>query len=76
MMIALVPALIGATGGRTLTLALAGGFQPAMLVMTGLCVVAAVVSAVYVSNERRPTPRIARGPDHGSAMATTDAPAA
>jgi hypothetical protein len=35
LVVALVPALIGATGGKTLARALGGGFQPAMLVMAG-----------------------------------------
>jgi Na+/melibiose symporter-like transporter len=35
--IALVPVLIGASGGRSLAQALAHGYQPAMIVMGGLC---------------------------------------
>ncbi len=77
MVIALVPALIGATGGETLAHALGGGFQPAMLVMAGLCGLAAVISAVFVSDERRPAPATAaRAPDHGSTLPVTKVPAA
>jgi MFS family permease len=77
MVIALVPALIGATGGDTLAHALGGGFQPAMLIMAGLCGVAAVISAVFVSDERRRAPSsAARAPDHGSTLPVTKAPAA
>jgi EmrB/QacA subfamily drug resistance transporter len=53
LVIALVPTLIGATGGKTLADALGNGFQLAMLVMASLCGLAAVVSAVFVSNRRR-----------------------
>ncbi len=71
LVIALVPALIGATGGQTLAKALGGGFQPAMLVMAALCLVAALVSAVFVSNEQRAAPRIvpqAPEPTSGAAL--------
>ena len=58
VVIALVPALIGATGGRSIGQALAHGYQPAMLVMTGLCVAAALVTGLFVSDSRpaAPTP--------------------
>jgi EmrB/QacA subfamily drug resistance transporter len=75
--IALVPALIGATAGRTLARALTNGFQPAMLVMAGLCGLAAVISVLFVSNERRPAPRMApRPPDHGCALPISEPSAA
>jgi len=75
--IALVPALIGVTAGRTLARALTNGFQPAMLVMAGLCGLAAVISALFVSNERRPAPRMApRPPDHGCALPVSEPSAA
>jgi EmrB/QacA subfamily drug resistance transporter len=49
--IAVVPALIGAgTGG--LAGALADGYQDAMIVMAGLCVAGALVTAVFVSDAR------------------------
>jgi EmrB/QacA subfamily drug resistance transporter len=50
--IAIVPALVGATGGRSLAQALADGYGPAMLAMAGLCAVSAVVTALFVSDER------------------------
>jgi len=81
VVIALVPALIGATGGQTLARALGSGFQPAMLVMAGLCGLAALISAVFVSDAsaataRRTVPRIApRAPDHGCALPVTGTPA-
>jgi EmrB/QacA subfamily drug resistance transporter len=73
LVIALVPVLIGVTGGRTLAHALHDGFQPAMLVMAGLCGLAAVISAVFVSDERRRAPHMApRAPDHGCAPQITE----
>jgi hypothetical protein len=48
VVIAIVPALIGATGGRGYAQALVHGYQPAMIVMSGLCVAAALVAAVFV----------------------------
>jgi hypothetical protein len=50
--IAIVPALVGATGGRSLAQALADGYGPAMLAMAGLCAVSAIVTALFVSDER------------------------
>lgn len=73
LVIALVPALIGATGGQSLPHALANGFQPAMLVMAGLCVVAALITAVFVSDERRSAPGMApHAPHHGCALPVTE----
>ena len=66
--VALVPALIGATGGRTLARALGDGYQPAMLVITGICVAAAVITALFVSDDRARAPRLAPpAPLHGCA---------
>ncbi len=48
IVIALVPALIGAGAGRTLSDTLVQGYQPAMLSMAALCVVAALISGVFV----------------------------
>jgi MFS family permease len=62
LVIAIVPAVIGATGGSTLAHALSDGFQPAMLVMSGLCIAAATVTGVFVSDERRGGPRLAPHP--------------
>ena len=52
IVIALVPVLIGASGGRSLGLALAHGYQPAMIVMGGLALAAALVTGLVVSNDR------------------------
>jgi hypothetical protein len=54
VVIAVVPLLIGATGSRGYAGALAGGYQPAMIVMAGLCVAAAVITALFVTDDRRP----------------------
>jgi hypothetical protein len=45
IVIAVVPALIGATGGRSYARALTHGYQPAMIVMGGLCVAAPHIPA-------------------------------
>jgi len=77
VVIALVPALIGVTASHTLADALRDGFQPAMLVMAGLCALAAAISAVFVSDARRRAPRMApRAPDHGCALPVTKPSAA
>ncbi len=52
IVIAVVPVLIGAAGGRSYASALAHGHQPAMIVTGGLCVAAALVTVVFVSNRR------------------------
>ncbi|HYO36298.1 MAG TPA: MFS transporter [Geodermatophilus sp.] len=52
LLVALVPVLVGVGGGE-LGPALADGYRPAMLVMTGLALAAAVVTALFVSD--RPT---------------------
>jgi len=68
VLIALVPALIGATGGRSITHALAHGYQPAMIVLAALCAAAALVTALFVSDNRRAVPRLAPPPRcHGCA---------
>ena len=51
---ALLPALIGATGGRSISRALAHGYQPAMLVMAGLCVAAALITGDPLAAAVRP----------------------
>jgi EmrB/QacA subfamily drug resistance transporter len=69
IVIALVPALIGATGGRSYAHALLGGYQPAMIVMAALCVAAALVTAVFVSDSRARARRVVpRAPDAGCAV--------
>jgi predicted MFS family arabinose efflux permease len=50
LMVALVPALIGA-GDHGLADALAGGYQPAMAVLAGLALGAAVVTGAFVEDE-------------------------
>jgi hypothetical protein len=52
VVIAIVPVLIGATDGRGYAGALTGGYQPAMIVMAGLCVAAALITAVFVTDAR------------------------
>lgn len=49
---ALVPVLIGSTGGQSLASAIENGYQFAMIVMAALCVLAAIVAGVFVSNRR------------------------
>lgn len=48
VLVALVPALIGATGGSSLAHGLAQGYQPAMIVMAVICVIAAAISFWFV----------------------------
>ena len=54
VVIALVPALIGAGGARSLAGPLSERYPVAMLVLAGLCVAAALVGALFVSS--RPVP--------------------
>jgi EmrB/QacA subfamily drug resistance transporter len=71
--VALVPALIGATAGRSLATSIADGFRPAMIVFGVLCGLAALVSAVFVSDERATPPRLApAAPDRGCAVPVPD----
>jgi EmrB/QacA subfamily drug resistance transporter len=73
IVVGLVPALIGATGGSSLTSALAHGYQPAMIVMGALCVAAALVTAVFVSDRRVAAPRLAPSPRlNGCALPVPD----
>lgn len=64
VLVALVPALLGAGGGPSLAEPLATHYQSAMLVMAGLSVVAAVITAVFVPSRRvagrhnAPAPRL------------------
>jgi hypothetical protein len=67
----LVPVLIGATGGRGYGDALIHGYQPAMIVMAALCVAAAVVTALFVSDSRVSARRVVpRAPEAGCAVCT------
>jgi hypothetical protein len=76
--IAAVPVLIGASGATTLTAALADGYRPAMMVFGAICLVAAVVTVVFVSEERCFAPKVAPpAPFHGCALpAAEPAPSA
>ena len=58
VVVALVPALLGAGDSRTLVQPLASGFQTAMLVLAGLCAAAALISALFVDRCRPLLPRI------------------
>ncbi len=72
--IALVPVLVGATGGASLTKALADGYEPAMVAMAGLCAAAALVTAVFVSDDRLAGPRLTPHPRaHGCALPSSSA---
>ena len=67
--IAVVPALIGVGGGATLGHALADGYQPAMIAIGGMCVAAAVIAGLFVSDDRTAAPRLAApAPFHGCAL--------
>ena len=64
----MVPALIGATRGRSYAHALTHGYQPAIIVMGGLCAGTALVTALFVSDKRTSGHRIVlRAPDVGCA---------
>lgn len=77
--VALVPLLIGAGSGagrHSCGGALTNGYRPAMLVLAGLCLVAALVSWLFVSDERAVAARIApMPPDRGCALPVTAATA-
>jgi EmrB/QacA subfamily drug resistance transporter len=77
VVIAVVPALIGATGGRSYADALTHGYRPAMLIMGGLCAVAAIITAVFVTDKRAPAVRIVpRAPEAGCATCVPQTAAA
>ncbi|MGY1670492.1 MFS transporter [Geodermatophilus sp. SYSU D00710] len=61
LLVALVPVLVG-TGDGELGPALADGYRPAMLVMTGLALAAAAVTALFVSDRPTPAPMPAPAP--------------
>jgi EmrB/QacA subfamily drug resistance transporter len=58
LLIAVVPVLIGAGAGRGLRAALPHGYQPAMLVLGGVCAAAALVTWRFVSDGRAVAPRV------------------
>jgi EmrB/QacA subfamily drug resistance transporter len=69
VMIALVPVLIGVRAGDGLAGTLVSGYRPAMIVLAGLALAAAVVSAVYVRDTRVAGPSFAPpAPFHGCAL--------
>ena len=66
---ALVPALIGVGAGRGLEEAIGPGYRTAMIVLTGLCVLAAAMSWAFVRDSRTAGPRFAPpAPYHGCAL--------
>jgi hypothetical protein len=74
--IAVVPALTGA-GGGSLVRALSQGYQSAMIALAGLCAVAALVTALFVGDDRAHAPRLAPpAPHHGCALAVPGQPVA
>ena len=73
--VALVPVLIGAGAGRDLDQAITHGFQRAMIVFGVVCVIAAAITAVFVSDDRatKAAPRLApAATDRGCALPVTD----
>ncbi len=52
ILIALAPALIGATGVRSLDQALRHGYQPAMIVIGGICLAGALITGLFVTDDR------------------------
>jgi len=73
VVIALVPVLIGAVGGRSLVHALSNGYQPAMIVMGAICAAAALIAALFVSDTRVRGPKMApHAPNHGCALPVPD----
>jgi MFS family permease len=75
VVVGLVPALIGASGGGSIAHALVHGYQPAMIVMAALCAAAALVTGLFVTDSRpaapRLVPRLAPPPRcHGCALPT------
>jgi EmrB/QacA subfamily drug resistance transporter len=74
--IALVPVLIGVGAGSTLTDSLANGYRPAMIAIGGLCAGAAIVSWLFVSDDRTARAPMLVPPDRGCALPMPDAGAA
>jgi len=72
LLVALVPVLVG-VGSDELGPALADGYQPAMLVMFGLTLAAAAVTALFVSDRPAPTPLVLPSPRiHSCALPVDD----
>jgi MFS family permease len=71
--VALVPVLIGVSGAGSLGRALVHGYEPAMIAVGLLCVVAALVTARFVSAARVGGVRVAPHPrTHSCAVAASD----
>jgi hypothetical protein len=71
--IAAVPILLSVGTGGGLGQALVHGYQPALLTLAGVCIAAAVVAGVFVTDKRAPAPRIAPpAPHHGCALPLVD----
>ena len=65
----MLPAPIGATGGRSIARALGDGHRPAMIAMAALSAAAALVTALSVADNRSAVPRLAPPPRrHGRAL--------
>jgi hypothetical protein len=70
--IAVVPALIGATGA-SLARALVDGYEPAMIAMAGLCAAGALVTACFVADRGAAAPALAPHPrTHACALPVPD----
>ena len=68
VLIALVPALLG-TGTAGLAQSLATGYQSAMLIMAGLSLLAALITALFVSRTGKPIAHLPAPPRvHGCAV--------
>ena len=77
VVIALVPVLVGATGGTSIAHALTRGYQPAMIVMAGLCLAGALVIALFVTDARNTGAHLVpRAPEGGCAIACPEPAAA
>jgi MFS family permease len=74
--IALVPVLIGVGAGSTLSESLTKGYRPAMIAIGALCAAAAIVSWLFVSDDRTATAPVIVPPDRGCALPTRNAEAA
>ena len=69
--VALVPLLIGVTAGASLADSLATGYEPAMIVIGGLCAAGALITMLFVSDKPGKAPRLA-APDRGCALPVLD----
>jgi hypothetical protein len=72
--VGLVPVLIGVGAGTSLSEAPRNGYESAMVVIGGLCAAAAIVTWLFVSDERADAPPLA-APDRGWALPVREAEA-